>query len=217
VALGDLTPDEAVLEPGCGAGRMAEPLAGYLSEEGSYDGFDIVADAIELCQRNIAPRHPNFRFRHVDVRNLAYNRDGRVSADEFEFPYPAGSFDFAFLTSVFTHMLPPAVRNYLEEIRRTLRPGGRCLMTFFVLNDAALAAIRDGRATREFAHDGDGYFFDVPQNPESAIAYREEDLLEFFERAGLELHGPIDYGYWTGPRGPEAPGQDVVVVRRPGP
>jgi SAM-dependent methyltransferase len=217
VALGDLKPNEAVLEPGCGAGRMAEPLTRYLSEEGSYDGFDIVADAIEWCRKNIASRHPNFRFRHVDVRNLAYNRDGRLAAEEFEFPYPAETFDFTFLTSVFTHMLPPAVRNYLGEIRRTLRPGGRCLMTFFVLNDASLAAAREGRATRKFAHQGDGYFFDLPQNPESAIAYREEDLHEFLQQAGLELHRPIDYGYWTGPRGPDAPGQDVVVVKRSGP
>jgi SAM-dependent methyltransferase len=215
VALGGLKPDEAVLEPGCGAGRMAEPLTRYLSEKGSYDGFDVVAEAIESCRETIAPKHPNFRFQHVDVRNLAYNRDGALSADEFQFPYPAAAFDFVFLTSVFTHMLPLAMRNYLGEIRRTLRPGGRCLMTFFVLNDAARAAVREGRATREFAHEGEGYFFDVAQNPESAIAYREGDLMRLFEQAGLELRRPIEYGYWTGPRGPDAPGQDIVVVTRP--
>ena len=71
--LAGLTPDEAVLEPGCGAGRIAEPLTRYLSEDGSYDGFDVVAEAIESCKRGIASRHPNFHFRHVDV----FNRDIR--------------------------------------------------------------------------------------------------------------------------------------------
>ncbi len=47
VDLGGLQPDHAVLEPGCGTGRMAEPLTGYLGEAGSYDGFDVVAEAVE--------------------------------------------------------------------------------------------------------------------------------------------------------------------------
>ncbi len=71
-----MTPDEAVLEPGCGTGRMAEPLAGYLSATGSYDGFDVVRKAIEWCETNI--QSPNFRFRHVDVRNRYYNPEGQL-------------------------------------------------------------------------------------------------------------------------------------------
>jgi SAM-dependent methyltransferase len=215
VQLADLTPDEAVLEPGCGAGRIAEPLSRYLSPTGSYDGFDVVPKTIEWCEKNIASKHPNFHFRHVDVFNRAYNPKGRLKPQEFEFPYPDQAFDFVFLTSVFTHMLPPELRRYLSEIRRVLRPGGRCLMTFFLLNEKSLDSVRAGRAKRRFTHEGDGYFYDVPGNPEAAVAYPEEDLLGFLERAGYELHVPIRYGRWTGRLDRRAVGQDIVVVKRP--
>jgi SAM-dependent methyltransferase len=136
-----------------------------------------VAEAIESCKKEIESRHPNFRFRHVDVFNRAYNPTGRLKPESFDFPYAEEAFDFVFLTSVFTHMLPPTVSNYLSEIRRFIRPEGRCLMTFFILNEASLAAARAGRASRRFIHEGDGYFYDVPDRPEAATAYREEDLL----------------------------------------
>lgn len=212
VELGDLDEDEAVLEPGCGTGRMAEPLTGYLATTGSYDGFDVVPEAIRWCVEHISTSHPNFRFRHVDVRNAAYNPDGQIAPEEFTFPYPDETFDFAFLTSVLTHMRPPDVRHYLAEIRRVLRSGGRCLATFFLLNDDSIAAIRAGRASRGFEHDGDGYAYDIPDSPEAAIAYRESDVLAFLEGAGFELHKPIRYGRWAG-LGPP-PNQDTVVVRR---
>lgn len=213
VELGGLQPDESVLEPGCGTGRMAEPLTAYLSASGSYDGFDVVADAVRVCEEKIAPAHPNFRFRHVDVFNRAYNPNGRLDPDGFAFPYPDDAFDFAFLTSVFTHMRPPEVRRYLGEIRRVLHPGGRCLMTFFLLNDESVDAIRRGRASRRFAHEGDGYRYDVAERPEAALAYREEDVLAFLQEAGLELHAPVRRGRWTGRD--EPPNQDTVVVHRP--
>jgi SAM-dependent methyltransferase len=206
--LADLSPEEAVLEPGCGTGRMAAPLTRYLTT-GSYDGFDVVREAIEWCQKNIV--HPNFTFRHVDVRNRMYNPHGRLDPARFKFPYRGGSFDFAFLTSVFTHMLPTDVRHYLNEIRRVLRPGGRCLMTFFVLNDASLESARAGNASRSFAHEGDGYFYDVREHPEGAVAYREENILAFLDRAGFQPQ-TIHYGRWSGRRSDV--GQDIVVATR---
>ncbi len=206
VELADLTPDAAVLEPGCGTGRMAEPLAGYLSATGSYDGFDVVRKAIKWCEANI--QSPNFRFRHVDVRNRYYNPEGRLDPEAFEFPYPAEAFDLVFLTSVFTHMLPPEVRHYLSEIRRVLRPQGRCLMTFFLLNEDSGRAgppreANPNAPSRTFAYEGDGYRYDVAESPEAAVGYRERDVLGFLEQAGFEVHVPIRYGV-----------QDIVVVSR---
>jgi SAM-dependent methyltransferase len=212
VELGDLRPEEAVLEPGCGAGRMARPLSGYLSSAGSYDGFDVMRGPIESCNENIAAAHPNFHFRHVDVLNRAYNPEGRLDPEKFEFPYPDGAFDFAFLTSVFTHMLPPEMRHYLSELRRVLRPGGRCLMTFFLLNDESLDALRAGQASRTFAHEGDGFRYDVPDTPEAAVAHPETNVRDLLAREGFELYAPIRYGYWCG-RSVEDPGQDIVIVK----
>jgi SAM-dependent methyltransferase len=215
IRLGGLKPDHAVLEPGCGTGRMARPLTGYLSAGGSYSGFDVMPEAIETCVREIASDHPTFRFQHVDVHNGHYNPEGRLEPESFAFPYPDESSDFVFLTSVFTHMRPPEVRHYLDEIRRVLRPAGRSLMTFFLLNPDSTAAIEAGRTKRTFAYEGDGYRYDIEGRPEVAIAYREEDALSLIEAAGLALHPPVHHGLWSGHRSSPA-GQDVVVVTRAG-
>jgi SAM-dependent methyltransferase len=215
IELGGLKPDHAVLEPGCGTGRMARPLTGYLSAEGSYDGFDVVTEAIETCVNEIGSSHPNFRFQRVDVHNRVYNRSGSLDPESFAFPYRDEDFDFVFLTSVFTHMLPPEVRQYMGEIRRVLRPSGRCLMTFFLLNPESIAAIEAGRTKPKFAHEGDGYLYDIRGRPEAAVAYREADALSLIVPAGLVLDGPVHHGRWMGQR-PAAAGQDVIVVKRSG-
>jgi SAM-dependent methyltransferase len=176
-------------------------------------GFDVVPRAIEWCENNIASEHANFHFRHVDVCNRAYNPDGRLDPEEFEFPYPEEAFDFVFLTSVFTHMLPREMRHYLGQIHRVLRPQGRCLMTFFLLNEESLDSVRAGRTHRRFAFEGDGYLYDVAETPEAAVAHSEANVLESLEQAGFELHEPIRYGYWTG-RHVQDPGQDIVVAKR---
>jgi len=212
--LGGLEPDHAVLEPGCGTGRMAMPLTTYLSAEGSYDGFDVMAEVIEECVKEIGSTHPNFRFQHVDVHNRVYNRGGSLDPESFAFPYADESFDFVFLTSVFTHMLPPEVRHYMDEIRRVLKPTGSSLMTFFLLNPDATAAIEAGKTKRKFAHQGEGYRYDIAGRPEAALAYREEDALSLIDAAGLAVAG-VHHGRWTG-REPAAAGQDVIVVKRSG-
>ena len=51
-----------------------------------------------------------------------------------------GGRDVAFLTSVFTHMLPEDVEHYLDELARVLKPGGRTLITWFLLLGAFVAA-----------------------------------------------------------------------------
>ena len=62
-----LKPSDKVLDVGCGNGKLGIVLTKYLTAEGSYDGFDIVATAINWCSENITPKCPNFRFRHADV------------------------------------------------------------------------------------------------------------------------------------------------------
>src|SRR5688572_13819673 len=47
--LGGLQPEEKVLDVGCGIGRMAIPLTGYLSKTSEYHGFDIVKAGITWC------------------------------------------------------------------------------------------------------------------------------------------------------------------------
>ena len=153
-SVGGLQADDRVLYIGCGAGRVALPLTRLLTS--TYEGFDVVKAAIRWCQRHITAHHPRFRFRHANLYNSFYNRRG-VDAAHFRFPYDDASFDFAFATSVFTHLDVDSTRNYLDEAHRVLRPGGRLLATFFVLGAGHVPGF-------EFPHRFDGALAQ-PQRP----------------------------------------------------
>jgi SAM-dependent methyltransferase len=215
VELGGLKPDERVLDVGCGIGRMAVPLTRYLSDRGSYEGIDVFPKGIAWCQENITPKYPNFRFRIADVKNKEYNPGGRFAASEYEFPYADASFDFVLLTSVFTHLLPDEVENYLSEIRRVLAPGGRCFASFFLLNEDSLDSIRLGTSTIDFRHDFGGYRTKDKETPEAAIAYPEDYIRSLYAERGLRLIEPVHYGAWSGRRD-FLSYQDVVVALRGG-
>lgn len=135
IELGGLKPTHRVLDIRCGIGLMASPLTTYLKNGGTYQEFDIVKDGIDWCQANITSRFPNFRFQVADIHNDHYNPSGRYPAIEYKFPFPNNEFDFSFLTSVFTHMPTAEVEQYVHEIGRVLKPGGKCLSTFFLINE----------------------------------------------------------------------------------
>jgi SAM-dependent methyltransferase len=209
----DLHPDEKVLDVGCGTGRLARPLAGYLSEAGSYDGFDVSKLAIRWCQRHYARGYPNFTFRHVNVTNSSYNPDGGNAPEDFVFPYDDATFDFVFLTSVFTHMMPAAIERYMNEIARVLSPGGRCLVTFFLLNAESRQLISENRSTQRFSDTAQSYAVVDPAHPEDAVAFDENWTLAHMAHAGLNPRLPARYGSWCG-RGPINSYQDIVIADR---
>lgn len=210
IHLGGLEPSHHVLEVGCGIGRMARPLTRYLT--GRYEGFDIVPDGIRWCEENITARHPNFHFTLADVCNREYNPGGRQRAAEYRFPYSEGQFDFAFLTSVFTHLPFAETDHYLRELARVLTPGGRCLATFFLINDKSRALLSRGASSIDFRYRLDRAWTSNPRVPETAIAYEEAVLRQSAEARGFELRS-THYGSWCG-REPYLSYQDVVVLEK---
>jgi SAM-dependent methyltransferase len=210
IELGRLEPEDRVLDLGCGIGRIAVPLTAYLSEKGSYEGLDIVPESIVWCQKEISARHPNFQFQIADVYNNQYNPSGTQKASEYTFPFEGESFDLILLKSVFTHMLPDDVKNYLSEIARTLRKGGRALITFFLLTESSLAALENGTAKRNFGYVFEFYRTESDQVLESAVAFDEVYIRQLIASAGLRIEDPIHYGTWTG-RSEARFAQDIVV------
>ena len=210
--LAQLTPDDDVLEVGSGIGRMARPLTTYL-DKGTYEGLDIVPSGIRWCNRAITRRYPNFRFQLADVRNDAYNPRGSMRARDYVFPYPDKSFDFVFLTSVVTHMLPADMTNYLNQVGRVLRDGGRCLLTFFLLNPESKDLLTEGRSSLDFDVALDGCWTIDAAAPERAIAYEEQDVRASLVSAGLIVREPIEYGSWCG-RPRYLSYQDIVIADR---
>src|SRR5450432_676701 len=74
--LGLFSRGSAVLDIGCGCGRLAYTLAAdeALRElEVSYAGMDVDRSSISWCQRQITPLNPRFAFYHADCYNPSYN------------------------------------------------------------------------------------------------------------------------------------------------
>lgn len=210
--LAGLAPDHRILDVGCGVGRIAIPLLDYVSAHGAYEGFDIVPRAIRYCTRYVTARNPRFRFTLVDLRNRAYRPKSGSSAATFHFPYPDSAFDVVVATSVFTHLLPDEAENYLEQIARVLKPGGRCLITWFLRNDESERLLRNGRSTIPLHHAYGPYLVLDPMVPEAAIAYPQDIVKSSYDRAGLHL---VDFhpGAWCG-RERFVSGQDIVVATK---
>jgi SAM-dependent methyltransferase len=210
-----LTSGSNVLDIGSGIGRLAIPLTQLITSPGSYDGLEIVERGVRWCTANITPRYPHFRFTRADIFNAEYNPGGTVKAAEYELPYENSSFDIVCLFSVFTHMLTDDVEQYLAEISRVLRPGGRLAATFLILNADSLKSMQAGKAIYNFrCHEGPQWLLDDGMLArELAVAYEEDYVRSRYARNGLDVGGFYVGGWSGGPSAPEVRclGQDLVV------
>lgn len=208
-----LQPHEAVVEIGSGMGRKAIPLTSYLNQEGSYLGFEINSAGVEWCQKEITARHPNFRFEHIDVYNGRYNPSGTHYPSDYSFPAADESADFIVLASVFTHMFYADVSRYLSEISRLLNQStGRCLISYFILNDETKSHIDAGESGLTFSFAQDGCYIERQSQPEDAVAYAEEDLSELYHQHGLKIV-EIYRGSWCG-RSEFLSYQDLILAEK---
>lgn len=211
--LGKLMPNHKVLDVGCGIGRMSLPLTKYLSGEGEYYGFDIVEKGITWCNENITSKYPNFHFEHSDIYNKTYNPKGKVRSSKYCFKYKNNFFDFVFLTSVFTHMLTMDVNRYLEEISRVMKTGGRCLITFFLINNESSILIKKGSSSQNLIFQIDENSFAKDNEiPENAIGFKEEFVIKLFKKNNLDIE-EIYYGSWCG-RNSYKSYQDIMIAQK---
>ncbi|HLP46601.1 MAG TPA: class I SAM-dependent methyltransferase, partial [Candidatus Kapabacteria bacterium] len=157
---------------------------------------------IRWCQKAITPRASHFHFQLADIYNSGYNPSGKLKALDYRFPYEDGAFDFVFLTSVFTHMLPADMEHYLAEIRRVLKSGGRCFGTYFLLNKESLELINAGTSAIDFKYKLGGYeeecrIMDIDV-PEAAVAYSVEYIEALYKKNGFKILPPVRNGSWCG-------------------
>jgi SAM-dependent methyltransferase len=124
----------SVIDVGCGVGRLANALQGYL--RGDYLGTDPIPAFLRSARRTV--RAANFRFELV--RGLTI-------------PAPNGSADMVCFFSVFTHLLHEHAYLYLEDAKRVLAPQGRIVISFLEFGSASswgtfAATVDHARANR---------------------------------------------------------------------
>jgi len=209
----NITPDSSILDIGCGIGRIAIPFTDYLSPKGRYEGFDIVKTGIDWCTKNISSKHPNFNFKLIPLRNDLYRLDTNEKAAELSFPYENDSFDFVFLTSVFTHMLPEDVENYINEIQRVLKKDKKCFATFFVI-DEEYETTKNSNSLKSFPYDKGNYSLMDESVKEANVAYKKNYLFDLLKKHNFEVENFIK-GSWSGTQDSLLKEhQDIIIFKK---
>ncbi len=211
-----------ILDVGCGTGLLAVASEPFLGDEGRYLGIDVSRADVEFCRAHYPA--PAFSFQLLEARNAAYAPERPLERRPWE--VADETIDLATALSVWTHLAEEDALFYFRELDRVLRPGGRAIVTCFLLDAAYRASLPREPAARGRLHltDAARWVFDVPargsrdwlhpawaQVPEEAIGLRPEGLERM--RAGTRLRLLESHpGTWK-----EAPGlyfQDVLVLAR---
>jgi SAM-dependent methyltransferase len=213
IEFGGLRQDAAVLDAGCGCGRIAYGLAHYFSQQGSYVGFDIMRGHIEWARDVMARDLPKFTFIHADITNQQYNPAGTIKSTDYRFPCNENSVDLCIAISLYTHLLKEDSFHYINETARVLKKGGRSFMTAFVMTDETKRSVARGFALHDIRHpvDQEGILTAQPDVPEAVIGIDEQMLFSWVADAGLkvELFYP---GWWAHKNSPTY--QDILVLRK---
>jgi SAM-dependent methyltransferase len=85
-----------------------------------------------VVPENLAPYAPGFDFQHHDVDHPNWNPGG--TPGHLPFPAPDGDVTLFIAWSVFTHLLEPDVKFYLQELSRVLAPDGMAATTWFLFD-----------------------------------------------------------------------------------
>ena len=216
----NLKSNHKILDIGCGSGRIAASLRGFFQKPGSYYGIDVNSELIEHAKMKIS--EPLFHFTSVNVYSHMYNRDPTATKpEELIFPYDDNFFEVISLTSVFTHMIPPSIENYVKEISRMLKPKGRCLITMFLFQNNPTYLKKDFvekiplSKTYEIKNNSYKSIFRVGDfnRPEEFVIFDFKYIHTLFNKNGMELIGEPYWGAWSGNPNYLA-GQDVIIFEK---
>ncbi|NEP88206.1 MAG: glycosyltransferase [Okeania sp. SIO2C2] len=193
-----LQPTAEVLEIGCVVGNIAYGLAYYLKSPGRYEGNGFSEELISWAQQNISSHKPHFNFRQID--------------SDLKLPYDDKSFDFVFIGSRFIQVGGSKIRDYLDEVYRVLKPGGRLLFQCFLVNHESEQLISQGKSSQPLIHRVEEGFTKDLNSPEKGMGFLESLLLEWVINAGFNVLGKY-YGSWCGRVGKRSY-PDMVIIEK---
>jgi len=211
-----------ILDVGCGTGLLGISSEPFLGQDGKYIGIDVRKKDVDFCRGHYPSA--NFEFIHFDVNNPAYASGQKDT--KLKWPVESARFDLTTGLSIWTHLNEDDALFYFKEISRVLKPDGKAIVTFFLLDEAYRNSLsmRSRREGRFHMTSQDRWLFDQPSYesdawlhpkwakvPESAIGVTEFGLGRLISSSGMKLieHYP---GNWK-----EVPGvffQDVLIFQK---
>jgi SAM-dependent methyltransferase len=211
-----------ICDIGCGTGLLAIASEPFIGRGGKYTGIDVMKNDIAFCRSHYLSS--SFEFIHFDLSNAAYAPAQKDVKSEW--PVDSESFDLATALSVWTHLNEEDALFYFKEISRILKPRGKAIVTFFLLDEAYKRGLED-RSTMEgrfhmtlqstWVFDQPSYGSDAwlhpkwARVPEEAIGVTEFGLDRLISSSGMKLI-ELHPGNWK-----EVPGvffQDILVLQK---
>ncbi len=212
-----------ILDIGSGTGILGIASEPFISNKGKYTGVEIRKEDVDFCREHYVEEH--FEHIHFDVDNPYYNDPAKVQSKKW--PVSDSSFDLVTALSVWTHLDEKDSLIYFKEIERVLKPSGKAIITFLLLDDhyySGLEKRKESKSSNFHSLKPHRWVFDQPSYgssmwfhpewvkvPEHVIALTEEGLNHLIRESGLKLikHYP---GNWK-----DLPGlyfQDVMVFEK---
>lgn len=212
-----------IVDIGCGTGLLGIACEPFIID-GKYFGIDVMRKDIDFCRRHFD--FPNYEFLHLDIGNPAY----APNQSKTKIVWPIGNENANLLTalSVWTHLNEEDAVFYFKEITRVLKPGGKAIITAFLMDEEYEKSLRlrSRRKGRYHMTGQDRWIFDVPAYgsdawfhpgwvavPESAVGFTRAGLNRLLTGSGLSLIEHFQ-GNWK-----EIPGiffQDVLILKKDG-
>jgi SAM-dependent methyltransferase len=158
-----LTAGDALVDVGCGSGRLARALGTEYGDRISYVGTDVVEELLAHA-RTVAP--PSYRFE--------LNTDLTIPAAD-------ASCDFIVYFSVVTHLLHEESFRYLRDAVRALKPDGTLVVTF----------LESGRHWSIFERVVDIY--DLPVREPLVMFIERPMLEVWADKLGLEIEQIVSF------------------------
>ena len=189
----------SILDFGCGCGRILAGWEPFLAKDVTLLGCDINSTLVAFCQENI-PFARSWTSTYLPPLQ-------QVSND---------SLDFVYAASVFSHVTESAARDWAEEMRRIIKPGGVLMISY---NGSYYDTLLEGispKGLRELKERG--FYGHIHGRPDQTwlgsndyATYMDRtfvnDLFTGFERIGLregQIIGATQF----------VPFQDTCIFRR---
>jgi len=163
-----LTPGAAVLDLGCGTGRLGRHVAGLIGPAGSFTGLDPLEQRIRIA--NEKNEHRNAAFRIGTAEELGSVADNSI--------------DVVYLSSVFHWVVDKEAA--LREIVRVLKPGGRVGIT---TGPKELNGITGVKAITESVLKREPYrrLVRVEESSQNRHSLTTTELIQLLVQAGLSV------------------------------